>query len=469
MSTSRTHSWAEKSSETRRFATRKTQTYNDLSVLRADLIRRISTVVSWGEMTPKVPTELSEVVQAYNTSLRNLQSIREEAVALVELLCRRHYVTDDESLDALKRAKSSQTIATEAGKAADYLTLDLICVSVNLEPGLFALPLDEGHLQLQNDLQQSAEDFVDNFLDIMDKLVGLRVVGTIDWPIPTACRFRFFQTKIDVVEEQDVIRTTNKDGKQWRQKYRQTETAHTLHGQQQHLAYARRTELPTYQRTMPIRVRELCDAIPMWLEDRVDVVDGDLFRSDKVEQHLRNETQSELLEETELLYHHDPAIVMGPFVLATWLCEEVDAERHRTKRQSHLHQQDVERQQTIAKQQSYKPLVWAACLQGIPLALQLVAVAYWPALHMAAVVVSLFMLTAFIPQIRRLAIAHSVRPDLSLYLLTAGAGVFAVLGLQVLVLALCYLAFSLLLLGLFLSGVGAFLSRELWAVLQANN
>jgi hypothetical protein len=272
--------------------------------------------------------------------LQQLKTIHGQAEAFVETLCGRHYVTDDDRLDALRIAKTSAVIATEAGKDFTFLTLDPIRVSVNLEPELFARSPAEGAIQLQRDLTESVRKFVDDFLAVLDKLVELRVVGTIEWPIPTGCRFRFFRTHLEVSAEREWDETSLDGRKQTRRTYHRTYTAHTLHGQQQHLADARRTELPTYTRSMPQGVRELCDDIPTWLEERVDVVDGDLFRSDAVEEHIRTETQTDLVRETEteLVYHEDPAIVAGPFVLATWLCEEVDAERHRAQNQRHHRQ-----------------------------------------------------------------------------------------------------------------------------------
>ena len=274
---------------------------------------------------------------------------------------------------------------------------------------------------------------------------------------------------MDVVDDRERNETVDQDGKQFRRKYRQTETTHTLHGQQQHLADARRTELPTYQRSMPIRVRELCDVIPTWLEDRIDVVDGNLFRTDRAEEHLRTEVQSVLLEETEVFYHEDPAIVMGPFVLATWLCEEVDAEQHLARRQRQLRQQEIERQQMFEIRESYKPLAWGALLQVIPLTLQLVAISFWPSIRWPTIALSLLLLMGVAPWIRGVAQAHGAKPDASFYLIVTGVGVLGVLGLQLFVLAFCYATLSLFLPSLLFTLGSVFFLRELNVILQTSH
>ncbi len=458
-------SWSEESNSASRFKDQSSHCYDDLSALRTDLVRTISATVSSHRLTPDACQEMSDVVKTYSASLQQLKTIHGQAEAFVETLCGRHYVTDDDRLDALRIAKTPAVIATEAGKDFTFLTLDPIRVSVNLEPELFALSPAEGAIQLQRDLTESVRKFVDDFLAVLDKLVELRVVGTIEWPIPTGCRFRFFQTHLEVSAENARNEIFLQDGQWFRREHRRTYTAHTLHGQQQHLADARRTELPTYTRSMPQRVRELCDDIPTWLEERVDVVDGDLFRSDRVEEHLR----TEVLEDTELVYHNDPAIVVGPFVLATWLCEEVDAERHRAQNQRHLRQQEVEQQQNYQIKESYKPLVWGACLQAIPLTLQLAAISLWPSFHWALIALSLVLFAVIAPQLRGVALAYGARPDMWFCLIAAGAGVCGVLGLQVLVLAFGYVALPLLLLGLFLAFISVVLLRELKAVLQPTN
>ena len=218
---------------------------------------------------------------------------------------------------------------------------------------------------------------------------------------------------------------------------------------------------------MPIRVRELCDQIPIWLEERIDVVDGDLFRCDTVQKHLKTEQHSEFVEETKLPYVFDPAITLGPFVLASWLSDEVDAERHRAQQQAHSRRQEAEQQQDLAKQQSYRPLVIAASLQLIPFALQLLALAFWLSLHWGVLGLALLFVIPCMIMVRGVAIAHGVRPDASLYLIVAGAAALTVSGLHVFVLAASYQTFSLLLLGVCLVGVSVFLAREFVTLLRA--
>ena len=280
-----------------------TRVVDEVSALQSRLTKQILEAIQAEKLSAICAHEVSQVVRIHNAALRDFEALRADTQHFLAALSRRHCRVQNEELGLENRVKSPLEIAIDAGfwdadRACD-LTLKPVCVSRNLEPELFALSAAEAATQLQLDLQLAVEKFVADVLSVLDLLVELRVVGKIEWPIPIACRFRFFQTTVNgsVRETDDTV--TRDDGR-WQQKIRQTEVTHTLHANEQHLASARRTELPVYHGSMPLRVRELTDEIPAWLTVCIDVVDGDLFRSEVLEQSLGTEMHEEIVSETKV-------------------------------------------------------------------------------------------------------------------------------------------------------------------------
>ena len=440
--------------------------YDERNALRSDLIRLLVANISADKLAAKHGVELTETVQSYNASLFALQTIRAETESFIETLCARHFRTNQPHLARREYTDATATVLSSADKPADYLSLPAVRVSVNLEPGLFGLSAAEGTEQLAGDLRKVIEQFVDGFCQVLARMVEIRVLGTIEWPVPTACRIRYFHTQVDATREREIETETRKENRNWRQTIRETEVNYTLHGQQQHLAHARRIELPTYRGSMPIRVRQLCDTVPIWLTDRIDIVDGQLFRSDHVEEHLRTESQAELVEETQLSFLDDPAITLGPFVLATWLPQEVVQEQQQVSRESYVRQQEIEHQQTQARLQSYKPLAIAAALQTVPLVVQTLAIWRWPFLHMGCIATALLLVIPGLVLLRRTAIAHTVRLGPTVFLIAGGSAMTCVVGLHLLLLAVAYSSGTLLLLASILACIGMFLGHELATIFR---
>lgn len=78
---------------------------------------------------------------------------------------------------------------------------------------------------------KAVQNFVNNFLNIMERLVEIRTVGAIRWPIPKARRFRFFDIELTPEYGHSTKMSCN-EGEELRQSFRQTDTTLNLHGQQ---------------------------------------------------------------------------------------------------------------------------------------------------------------------------------------------------------------------------------------------
>jgi hypothetical protein len=190
-------------------------------------------------------------------------------------------------------------------------------------------------------------------------------------------------------------------------------------------------------------------------------VEGDLFRTDKGKRLLKTET----ISVTEVGYHEDPAVVLGPFVLASWVCDE-EAPRVHQPRQQTPHGQEANAELPTEEK---RDLPWdriqmlgpAVGRQVIPLLLHWAGSIFWPALHMFGLLLSLILLVPLLRAFRQAALECGVEPDASLLVLFGACCVFTVLGLQAGTLAVVYASFPLILACALLWGMAAFLAREL--------
>ena len=78
---------------------------------------------------------------------------------------------------------------------------------------------------------KAVQKFVNYFLNFMERLLEIRAMEVIQWPIPTACRFRFFDIEFTPEYGHSTKMSCNETD-EFRQSFRQTDTTLTLHGRQ---------------------------------------------------------------------------------------------------------------------------------------------------------------------------------------------------------------------------------------------
>jgi hypothetical protein len=173
-------------------------------------------------------TEMSDVVQSHQASLRVLRGIREDVSDLVETLCRRHFVVTDDWTPGPTNATAAITHA-----AAKATTIGAGSNPLELQFGTKTLRFaaSRRRVAVAGRFGKAVHKFVNYFLNFMERPLEIRAMEVIQWPIPTACRFRFFDIEFTPEYGHSTKMSCNETD-EFRQSFRQTDTTLTLHGRQ---------------------------------------------------------------------------------------------------------------------------------------------------------------------------------------------------------------------------------------------
>jgi hypothetical protein len=158
---------------------------------------------------------------------------------------------------------------------------------------------------LEDGSMQAARVFTSCFQMLMDSLVAQQQIGMIRWFDSTVCRYSYYTT-----ERQD-----ERTGKAYMQR------THIKYCNLHDVIDAERIALPVDTK-MPAKARTIIGAIPQWLLPMASLVVGDQIASESFE----------VARKTEMVrdpsYYHDPAVIIGPYVLYAWT-EKADPMRKR--------------------------------------------------------------------------------------------------------------------------------------------
>ncbi len=106
------------------------------------------------------------------------------------------------------------------------------------------------------------------------------------------------------------------------------------HRHAQHVHHVRNPTLNESDSTvhpLPVKYKELIEACPDWMTGSVRVLEGELFRDERIEWDLFTETRS--TEKVIERVRRDPAVVFGPFILAGWGDDAIAEEENRQREQ----------------------------------------------------------------------------------------------------------------------------------------
>ncbi len=389
------------------------------------------------------------IVKSYNDSLQTLQAFRSELNLLLKQLSQDRISVNEEA--ATHRDQLRQFAAREIANIYAAAEIPQVAVSTHLHAELFGDEVENVLSYLLSDLQQAAGNLARDFVAALEKFTEQSIIGQISWPVKTACRFRYFDLQVSEKSVNTQVETTQED-------YSATTTTTTrgkvdfdLLIRRQQLAAAERYPLPKYASLIPARVRSLLDVIPTWLRPEIEIVEGDLFRSDEGKKRLKTEHWSETqvqtvrwedtdldYDDTFLDYHEDPAATLGPYVLSAWLCEERDEELHELAVTKHQRQQAVVSQRQAAQVGAWQTLGLVAGLQLIPFLLHLLGLGLGKPLHFVAFVASLVLLYPLRMVLDQIQFAFGIKNDASLHMVGVAGVVCGVLAWQAAFLAVAY-------------------------------
>lgn len=200
------------------------------------------------------------------------------------------------------------------------------------------LPPSDAWTQAHRRMEQACLEFANHVFALFDTLQQKRLVGQIQETSST-CRFTFFQrVAIAVTSRINTEKRTKRDPdfqipghlvlleetfqiSDFDIQYRHGQCAH--HVRNPVLNGPNETEHP-----LPPKYSQLIDSCPSWMADSIRVLEGELFREERVEWDLHTETRT--AEKVVERVRRCPAVVFGPYILAGW-GEDVIAEEERRR------------------------------------------------------------------------------------------------------------------------------------------
>lgn len=294
------------------------------------------------------------------------------------------------------------------------------------------LPPAEAWTQAHLRIERDCVEFANHVFAFFDSLQQKKLIGQIQETSST-CRFTYFRriaivgpavTSVRQREQHDSDQKLDAHGVIF-------ETVHLTdfeiqHRHAQHVHHVRNPTLNQPKSTihpLPPKYSDLIDACPEWLSGSIRVLEGELFRDERIEWDLFTETRT--AEKVIERVRRDPAVVFGPYILAGWgelsIVEEESRQRD---------EQDVAAKKVSAKKARQKHWLSIA-VAGLAMTAILVTGSA------TAVTTSIAIILGLIAMILAGSAAHSnavARGNLSgtpvlLHSTLIGATVFAVQGL----------------------------------------
>ncbi len=188
------------------------------------------------------------------------------------------------------------------------------------------LPPAEAWTQAHQRLERACLEFANHVFALFDTLQQKKLIGQIQETSST-CRFTHFRrvaiaklagtrTRQRVLDE-PTDRVFRRHGVTVEKL--QITDFEIQHRHSQHVHHVRNPTLNTPKSTMhplPTKYSDLIDACPDWMSGSLRVLEGELFRDERIEWDLFTETRT--AEKVIERVRRDPAVVFGPYILAGW-------------------------------------------------------------------------------------------------------------------------------------------------------
>ncbi len=257
---------------------------------------------------------LDDVVQAYTADLASLSLRKREIVGVFGEICRSQFRVQDSSPSALDDTLTNLklTVFEDQFCLRIQLTADR-CASTDLS------------IWIKKEFEAELVRMSVLVGDMMQRLVHLNLVGLITYAPddPQICQFYYF-TKEAISEIAETKRVLPRSGPDRVIETTRTETriirqTRSTH----HLVKAGVHRAEDYKEAVPNRIHRFFGSIPPWLMNSLIVVDGTEVLCESV-----TFVTADVVERRSLsVVRYDPAVVIGPFVLAGWGPEDVKLDR----------------------------------------------------------------------------------------------------------------------------------------------
>ncbi|QDT13392.1 hypothetical protein [Planctomycetes bacterium K23_9] len=185
-------------------------------------------------------------------------------------------------------------------------------------------------------LEDACLKFANDVLALFDSLQQEHLIGQIQ-EASTTCRFAYFR-RVAVVELAGMRkkeRIADEPSERMFQIGYMVETLRVSdydiqHRQAHHVHHVRQPTLNEPGSTvhpLPPKYSDLIEHCPDWLRGQLRILEGELFRHECVEWDLFTEKRS--AEKVTERVRRDPAVLIGPYVLAGWGEDAIKVEEHR--------------------------------------------------------------------------------------------------------------------------------------------
>lgn len=202
------------------------------------------------------------------------------------------------------------------------------------------LPPAEAWEQAQHHLEQACLEFANQVFALFDTLQKQKLIGEIQETSST-CRFTYFR-RVAIAEASGTRTEHRVASDSPSQPFGHGVMVETLqltdfkiqHRHAQHVHHVRNPTLNESDSTvhpLPVKYKKLIEACPDWMTGSVRVLEGELFRDERIEWDLFTETRS--TEKVIERVRRDPAVVFGPFILAGWGDDAIAEEENRQREQ----------------------------------------------------------------------------------------------------------------------------------------
>ncbi|HBE67640.1 MAG TPA: hypothetical protein DDW52_05770 [Planctomycetaceae bacterium] len=205
-----------------------------------------------------------------------------------------------------------------------------------------ALPPAEAWTQAQRRLEQECLQFANHVFALFDLLQQKSIIGQIQETSST-CRFTFFRRIAIAAPPKHKIEKRSRVDPIFQfpghtiflEESFQISDYGIQHRNCQCVHHVRNPVLNRPNETanpLPEKYRCLIDACPDWLADSVRVLEGELFREERIEWDLYTENRRDKDEKVIERVRRCPAVVFGPFILAGWGEATIKEEESRQRR-----------------------------------------------------------------------------------------------------------------------------------------
>ncbi|MEM8669318.1 MAG: hypothetical protein AAGG48_17475 [Planctomycetota bacterium] len=293
------------------------------------------------EHTIRIATASTSQVQSWYAELRDF--VPAIAEAAIELRC--------EDLSEALRVELSADMERQMLEQIRYPLPSRSFVDFKFAD----LPPAEAWTQAQNHLERECLQFANHVFALFDTLQQKNVIGQIQETSST-CRFTFFR-RVAIASTPH-----NKTEKRTRRDPKFQLPGHTVfleetfqisdypiqHRHAQCVHHVRNPVLSRPDATvnpLPEKYSRLIDACPNWLAGSVRVLEGELFREERIEWDLHTDTRRD--ERVIERVRRCPAVLFGPYILAGWGELAIKEEEHRQREE----QNDVARKASAKKAQ----------------------------------------------------------------------------------------------------------------------